>query len=390
MFFAFSANFIEDEGGRKQIIPHGDQSKRESLAKMLLTPNEKGVKIVHRHLLSGDVMLLNRQPTLHKNSIMAHKARILKGERTFRLHYSNCKSYNADFDGDEMNAHVPQNELGRSEAYNLINVSNQYLVAKDGTPLGGLIQDHVISGVKMSMRGRFFNKEDYQQLVYVALAHISKDIELLPPTIIKPIRLWSGKQILSTIIMNVVPRGMDRIHLKSTAKINGRAWQTEIERTWNAGGSYLADNSMSESEVIIRAGELLCGVLDKTHYGATPYGLIHCMYELYGGNCSTQLLTSFSKVFTFFLQREGFTLGVHDILVIPKDDEKRTKVIKKCRKIGNQVVAAVLDLPFDTDGEIEVLAQQMEEANNKDPKFRALLDRQYKSALDSYTNKINK
>jgi DNA-directed RNA polymerase I subunit RPA1 len=50
---------------------------------------------------------------------MAHKARVLKGEKTIRLHYANCSSYNADFDGDEMNAHFPQNELARSEAYNI-------------------------------------------------------------------------------------------------------------------------------------------------------------------------------------------------------------------------------------------------------------------------------
>jgi len=57
------------------------------------------------------MLLLNRQPTLHKPSIMAHKARVLKSEKTLRMHYSNCKSYNADFDGDEMNAHCPQNEV---------------------------------------------------------------------------------------------------------------------------------------------------------------------------------------------------------------------------------------------------------------------------------------
>lgn len=91
---------------------------------------------------------------------------------------------------------------------------------------------------------------------------------------------------------------------------------------------------MTESEVIIRNGELLVGILDKTHYGATPYGLIHCMYELYGGKSSTQLLTSFSKLFTFFLQREGFTLGVQDILVLPEADKKRKKVIKKSRNVS--------------------------------------------------------
>lgn len=113
------ANFIEDNKGYKTVIP-GDEVKRESMAKLLFAPSaDRGIQIVHRHLINGDILLLNRQPTLHRPSIMAHKARILRGEKTFRLHYSNCKSYNADFDGDEMNAHCPQNELGRSEGYNL-------------------------------------------------------------------------------------------------------------------------------------------------------------------------------------------------------------------------------------------------------------------------------
>ena len=66
--------------------------------------------------------------------------------KVMRLHYAICKSYNADFDGDEMNAHFPQNEVARSEANNIVNVCKQYLVPKDGTPLQGLIQDHIISG----------------------------------------------------------------------------------------------------------------------------------------------------------------------------------------------------------------------------------------------------
>lgn len=74
---------------------------------------------------------------------------------------------------------------------------------------------------------------------------------------------------------------MEKIILKSTAKISSKSWQTEPEREWKAGGSKLTDNNMTESEVIIRKGELLVGILDKTHYGATPYGLIHCMYEVF-------------------------------------------------------------------------------------------------------------
>lgn len=88
-------------------------------------------------------------------------------------------------------------------------------------------------------------------------------------------------KVLSTIVINVIPNKRNLISLKSTAKINANAWQSAESRPWMAGGTPLVnDSDMSETEVIIRKGELLVGVLDKTHYGATPYGLIHCMYEV--------------------------------------------------------------------------------------------------------------
>lgn len=385
------AEKIEMENGRIIIIANDSIQKRKSLAKRLLTPDEykgSGLKIVHRHLVNGDVLILNRQPSLHKPSMMAHRARILKGEKTLRLHYANCKSYNADFDGDEMNAHFPQNEIARSEAYNIMSVRKQYLVPKDGTPLSGLIQDHVISGVKMSLRGTFFGKSDYQQLVFQALPNHKGPIKLLPPTILKPMVLWSGKQVLSTIIINTTPEGKPCLTLIGKAKISPKAWQKTPPRPWNAGGTPFPDaNTMSEAEVIIRKGELLSGVLDKTHYGATPYGLVHCMYELYGGDSSSALLSSFSKVFTFYLQWIGFTLGVKDILVVEESDHKRDDYICLVRNAGRVAAVKATDLPADVED--EKLKETIEVMYTKDPKFRTNLDRQYKTMLDSYTNKIN-
>ncbi|CAH0691686.1 unnamed protein product [Spodoptera exigua] len=385
------AEKIEMENGRIITIATDSIQKRKSLAKRLLTPEEfkaSGLKIVHRHLVNGDVLILNRQPSLHKPSMMAHRARILKGEKTLRLHYANCKSYNADFDGDEMNAHFPQNEIARSEAYNIMSVRKQYLVPKDGTPLSGLIQDHVISGVKMSLRGAFFSKSDYQQLVFQALPNHKGPIKLLPPTILKPIVLWSGKQILSTIIINTTPKGKPCLTLIGKAKISSKAWQKTPPRPWKAGGTpFTNPNTMTEAEVIIRKGELLCGVLDKTHYGATPYGLVHCMYELYGGDSSSALLSSFSKVFTFYLQWIGFTLGVKDILVVEEANKKRDDIICLVRNAGKSAAVKAADLPADVDD--EKLKETIEVMYTKDPKFRANLDRQYKNLLDSYTNNIN-
>ena len=94
---------------------------------------------MYRHLKSGDVLLFNRQPTLHKPSLMSHIARVLPKEQTIRMHYANCNSYNADFDGDEMNLHYLQSFQARAEGYNLSLNDKNYLVPKDGKPIRGLI-----------------------------------------------------------------------------------------------------------------------------------------------------------------------------------------------------------------------------------------------------------
>lgn len=388
------AVMIEGEDGFIKRLQAGYYTQREAIAKRLLTSSDKtnksfnGIKIVHRHLQNGDMLLLNRQPTLHKPSIMAHKARILKGEKTLRLHYANCKAYNADFDGDEMNAHFPQNELARSEGYFIANVSNQYLVPKDGTPLSGLIQDHMVSGVRLTVRGKFFSREDYMQLVYSAIADTHGELILLPPAIVKPVALWSGKQIVSTVIINMTPRGKARINLTASAKIGAKEWEAKKPRKWKSGREFADPKTMSEAEVVIRNGELLCGVLDKTHYGATPYGLIHCLFELYGGGCSSRVLSAFGKLFQAYLQISGFTLGIEDILILRKNDKKRREIIDRCRLIGDDIQKSAIEAPDDMPRE-EVEAK-IEESYWKNSKFRAQLDRKYKVSLDTFTNDINK
>lgn len=386
------AVMVENEDGSIQRISSTDSTKRAAIAKRLLTSDRinkffNGVKIIHRHLQNGDILLLNRQPTLHKPSIMAHKARILRGEKTLRLHYANCKAYNADFDGDEMNVHFPQNELARSEGYNIANVSNQYLVPKDGTPLSGLIQDHMISGVQLTIRGNFFPKEDYMQLVYTALSMLQDNITFLPPAIIKPKSLWSGKQILSTIIINIIPSHQTRINLTSKTKINVQEWQVNAPRHWKCGIEFKDPKIMSEAEVIIRHGELLCGILDKMHYGATAYGLIHCIYELYGGACASKMLSAFGKLFQMFLKYNGFTLGIKDILITHKADEKRKKIMSKCRGIGEDIQKSIIEAPNDIS--TDEIKTKMEESYWNNSKFRMQVDHTYKNVLDVYTNDIN-
>ena len=140
-------------------------SKEERQSIALSLNQDMHHKQVKRHIRNGDLVLMNRQPTLHKNSMMAHTVKLLKNEKTIRMHYINCNSYNADYDGDEMNLHFPQSLLGQSEALHLAHTSLQYLVPTDGEPLRGFIQDHIVSAVKLTNKDTFLLLPDVCHLL---------------------------------------------------------------------------------------------------------------------------------------------------------------------------------------------------------------------------------
>ncbi|XP_068535714.1 DNA-directed RNA polymerase I subunit RPA1 [Anas acuta] len=382
------ASMVINEDGSRTVLSASSLTQREAIAKQLLTPSSgappTGLKIVCRHIKTGDVLLLNRQPTLHRPSIQAHRARILPGEKVLRLHYANCKAYNADFDGDEMNAHFPQSELGRAEAYTLAFTDEQYLVPKDGKPLPGLIQDHMISGVSMTTRGCFFTREQYMELVYRGLTDKKGRIKVFPPAIMKPQRLWTGKQVVSTLLINIIPENHVPLNLTGKAKIGGKAWiKGPANRCLNL-------DSMCESQVIIRNGELLCGVLDKAHFGSSAYGLVHCCYEIYGGETSGKVLTCLGRLFTAYLQLyRGFTMGIEDILVKPEADQKRQKIIEKSNQHGIEAVRAALNLPEATSCE-EVQGKWQDAHLCKDQRDFNMVDLKFKEEVNNYNNEVNK
>ncbi|XP_034857021.1 DNA-directed RNA polymerase I subunit RPA1 isoform X2 [Mirounga leonina] len=385
------ASMVINEDGSRTALSAVDLTQREAVAKQLLTPatgapKPQGTKIVCRHVKNGDILLLNRQPTLHRPSIQAHHARILPEEKVLRLHYANCKAYNADFDGDEMNAHFPQSELGRAEAHVLACTDQQYLVPKDGQPLAGLIQDHMVSGANMTIRGCFFTREQYMELLYRGLTDKVGRVKLFPPAILKPFPLWTGKQVVSTLLINIIPEDHIPLSLLGKAKINGKAWVQESPRPVPG----FNPDSMCESQVIIREGELLCGVLDKAHYGSSAYGLVHCCYEIYGGETSGKVLTCLARLFTAYLQLyRGFTLGVEDILVKPKADVKRHRVIEESTHCGPRAVRAALNLPEAASCD-EVRGKWQDAHLGKDQRDFNMIDLKFKEEVNHYSNEINK
>ena len=123
--------------------------------------------IVERHLIDGDCVLFNRQPTLHKMSMMCHKIKIINNDKfsTFRLNVSTTNPYNADFDGDEMNMFVPQTIQTQLELSNIADVKRQIISPRYSTPIIKLKQDTVLGTFKMTEIKRNINWHDAMNLI---------------------------------------------------------------------------------------------------------------------------------------------------------------------------------------------------------------------------------
>ena len=199
----------------------------------------------------------------------------------------------------------------------------------------------------MTIRGRFFTREEYFGHVYGALVDFPGRIRTLPPAILKPSPLWSGKQIISTIILNLVPEDKEPPTLESTAKVKPHLFEKEEPRPCKAGGEQLGKTAMSESEVIFRQGEFM-----------------------------------------------GFTLGVEDILVTDIANRQRRKTIRKTRKQGLEMAANGVGVQV-SEGDAadkEEVATKLEQYHRESraiPKRRMDIDRAYKDKLAPATNDIN-
>ncbi len=376
------ASAIENESGQVINLRTKNFEERQALANQLLAPSSTNVngarnKKVHRHLNNGDMVLMNRQPTLHKPSIMAHRCRILPGEKTIRLHYANCNTYNADFDGDEMNMHFPQTEAGRAEALEIANTDNQYLVATSGKPLRGLIQDHISVGVWLTNRDTFFDREDYHQLLCSCLRpekelQINADrIQTIPPAMVKPRALWTGKQVITTVLKNIRPDSHPGLTMQGKS-------QTVSDR-WGEGSE--------EGMVIIQDGELLCGILDKAHLGPTGGGFVHSVYETYGPKVAGKLLSIMGRLLTKFLHMRAFTCGMDDLILTPEGDKARLEELKQADTIGLEVASKYVTLDETQQSNDAELRRRLEDVQRDDQK-QAGLDNVYSSRTSQLSTDI--
>ncbi|XP_031391419.1 DNA-directed RNA polymerase I subunit 1 [Punica granatum] len=375
-------------------------------------------KVVHRHLRDGDIVLVNRQPTLHKPSIMAHVVRVLKGEKTLRMHYANCSTYNADFDGDEMNVHFPQDEISRAEAYNIVNANNQYVKPTNGSPIRALIQDHIVSAALLTKKDTFLSYNEFNQLLYSSgvctsrsgsvarpgqkvVVSFEENLHYPMPAILKPEPLWTGKQVI-TAVMDHLTRGHPPFSVEKQGKIPSDFFKRKIgkedqhRKDKSSNGKEAGRDNLKKTEepgedtVFIFKNYLIAGVIDKAQFG--DYGLVHTIQEFYGSNAAGILLSAFSRLFTTFLQMHGFTCGVDDLLLRKNKDEKRKAQLEECERCGEEVHRGVVGAkksdsldPLDLQMRIEEVIRSNGEAALTN------LDRRMISKLNELSsNKIEK
>ncbi|KAL7258614.1 hypothetical protein ACSBR1_004685 [Camellia fascicularis] len=360
-------------------------------------------KIVYRHLRDGDVVLVNRQPTLHKPSIMAHVVRVLKGEKTLRMHYANCSTYNADFDGDEINVHLPQDEISRAEAYNIVNANHQYIVPTRGDTVRGLIQDHIVSAVILTMKDTFLTHDQFNQLLYGSgvfaagcgssfakpcqkISTVDSEALMQPvlPAIWKPKPLWTGKQVI-TALLNHLTRDYTPFTVEKDGKIPSSYFGSQANQKHPSKGRKNEENG--EHMLLIWKNELVHGVIDKAQFG--KYGLVHTVQELYGSNTAGILLSALSRLFTVFLQIHGFTCGVDDLMILADHDEERKKKLDG-EDVGEEVHCDFFKFKPGTIGPMKLQLEIEKAIHNSGQSATASMDLKMKNRLHEKTSDINK
>lgn len=292
------ANFYQERKTQTKIfLKYGNRAK--------LAAEIKCGDMVERHMDDNDLVLFNRQPSLHKLSIMCHRVRVHR-HRTLQFNECVCTPYNADFDGDEMNLHLPQTEEARAEALVLMGTKSNIITPRNGEPLIAAIQDFITGGYLLTQKSLFFDRKKAMQIIGSILSHYPDKIRLPAPAIVKPVALWTGKQIFSLIMRPSDHCGV-KVHLR-----------TKTKNYTGPTSLYSEEFAVNDSFVCIRDSELLAGMMDKTTLGSgSKNNVFYVILRDFGGEECSGAMWRLARVASYFLQNRGFSLGIDDVTPTP-------------------------------------------------------------------------
>jgi len=281
--------------------------------------------VVERHLRHGDIVLFNRQPSLHRVSIMAHVARVMEW-RTFRFNICVCAPYNADFDGDEMNLHLPQTAEARTEAKELLGVVDNLTTPRNGEPLVAASQDFLSASYLLTQKFVFYDRSNICRLVSY-FGNAEEHVRLPPPAVFKPCQLWTGKQIFTLCLQLQAPYSEEdddddnmedeEDHVTSTTTTQLQASQGYLvslecpEKNYDSGQHFCPNDGY----VSIRNSELVSGnVAKKTIGDGSKKGLIFCLLRDCGKQAAARFLNRWAKFCSrYFGFHKGWSMGISDV-----------------------------------------------------------------------------
>ena len=297
------ANYIIRPDGRK--IRVYDETKETVIENL-----EPGY-IVERHIIDGDIVLFNRQPSLHRMSMMAPEVRVLP-YKTFRLNLCVCPPYNADFDGDEMNMHVFQTPEARAEANEIMKVQEHILSPRYGGPIIGAIHDHITGAYLLTHNDTTFPEDKALQIIKRSKMEIPEPKG----------RDWTGKEIFSLLLPDIL----------------NLVYKSEICRNCE---ECKHENCEYDAYVVIKNGQLIQGVVDDKGYGSGSGKILDAIVKQFGPSEARYFLDHATKLAVFGgVMQRGFTTGTADE-EIPKEAEERiAELLEKSDAKVEQLIQA--------------------------------------------------
>lgn len=263
-------------------------------------PLEPG-DIVQRHLVNGDAVIFNRQPSLHRMSIMCHKVRVFPSD-TFRLNVFACAPYNADFDGDEMNMHVANSLMTQSEISELMVVSKQVITPTRSKPILTIVQDTLIGAYLLTNPETTITR---QELYNIIMFDKKFNGIIPPPDLTNPDR-WYGRTVYSLILPDITYTDNKSVNIEN-GKISLLPGKTD---------DY--------------------GRLSSKNLGSS--GIIQAIYNIYGPNGTKSFMDNTQNLITKWMITNSFSIGFGDI-IIPKDViNENKKIIDNAIDDTNQLI----------------------------------------------------
>ncbi len=279
---------IRPNGVRKKVTA---DNRDDVIAEM-----DSGFRI-ERQLMDGDIVVFNRQPSLHRLSMMAHRCRVMP-YKTIRMNPIVCKPYNADFDGDEMNLHVPQTEEGKAEAEQLMLVQKQIISPRFGAPVITFEEDGISGAFLLTFPDTKFDRKQTMQMMYSA-----GKTELPQADVGKE---YSGKVIFSQLL----PQGIDLEYESFTHK--------NLEK---AGFFEKNDPAKYDTVVRIKNSKLESGIVDAESLGEGRGKLVDFLAREYSPETLEQFYRETSRIVIELLTLKGLTVGL-DEYETSRDTEK--------------------------------------------------------------------